>query len=430
MFVAGIYQTAKAQKKPTNTYVSKSYLKKKVSSYLVKSPSLNKYFSLTDNYVDIFEDKSGKLEIRLYYDEAKTFVDMVKNLPTDSILSLYQNKGTKHLGFKSSFLSQNHKIFYGILPLSGMKIAIDPGHLGGNFEQAELEHRYILLHDHTQPKGELFFCEGNLAMETAWVLASLLHKAGAEVFLTRNSIGVSSFGKNFADWKKTDLDNAIDKALKKKEITKWRANFLKNKATDAQIFHTFFKYLDMKNRADLINRFQPNLAIILHFNANEKNKRDAQGFLSATSENSNLVFVPGAFMNKELNKDTKRMQFLYKMLSQQIEKSINASACITASFQKRLGTLEPENSKRKYLKEKSMYTGIQGIYSRNLTLARYVNFPMVYGETLFQDNLAEARRLVKKDTIVGKRRIPKRVVDVAEAYYFGILDYAKLKCAW
>ncbi|MGZ4079812.1 MAG: hypothetical protein ACXVDW_21015, partial [Bacteroidia bacterium] len=64
-----------------------------------------------------------------------------------------------------------------------------------------------------------------------------------------------------------------------------------------------------------------------------------------------------------------------------------------------------------------------GVFCRNLQLPRYVHSPLVYGETLYQDNINESKLLnEEKDKTKNKR-----VQQVADAYFQGILDYVQNK---
>ena len=64
-------------------------------------------------------------------------------------------------------------------PLSGLRIALDPGHLGD--EWAKMEERWFQV-DSTQPVQE-----GDLTLKVARLLAPRLRELGAKVFFVRNS---------------------------------------------------------------------------------------------------------------------------------------------------------------------------------------------------------------------------------------------------
>src|SRR5205085_1335302 len=64
-------------------------------------------------------------------------------------------------------------------PLAGLRIALDPGHLGGQW--AKMEERWFKFGD-TKP-----VTEGDLTLRVSRMLASRLRKLGATVLFVRNS---------------------------------------------------------------------------------------------------------------------------------------------------------------------------------------------------------------------------------------------------
>jgi N-acetylmuramoyl-L-alanine amidase len=79
------------------------------------------------------------------------------------------------------------------LPLRGLRIAIDPGHIGGSY--AKLEERWYQVRD-TKPVAE-----GDLTLDTARLLHPRLEALGAEVTLLRDGAKpvTNSEPKDFAD---------------------------------------------------------------------------------------------------------------------------------------------------------------------------------------------------------------------------------------
>src|SRR5207249_3282113 len=64
-------------------------------------------------------------------------------------------------------------------PLSGLRLALDPGHLGGKW--AKMEERWFQV-DSSQPVQE-----GDLVLKVARLLAPRVRELGAKVFFVRNS---------------------------------------------------------------------------------------------------------------------------------------------------------------------------------------------------------------------------------------------------
>lgn len=78
-------------------------------------------------------------------------------------------------------------------------------------------------------------------------------------------------------------------------------------------------------------------------------------------------------------------------------------------------------------------TPYEGIFARNLYMTMAPKGAVIYGETLFQDNIVEAGLLGRKEVKVIDHRsweattymVPKRVEQVAEGYVSGIAEYIK-----
>lgn len=80
--------------------------------------------------------------------------------------------------------------------LKGAKIALDPGHFGGDF--AEIEERCVTLSAKEKEKEEqLRFCEGDLTYLTALELKYLLEADGASVMVTRPGFGQGALKESF-----------------------------------------------------------------------------------------------------------------------------------------------------------------------------------------------------------------------------------------
>jgi hypothetical protein len=65
----------------------------------------------------------------------------------------------------------------------------------------------------------------------------------------------------------------------------------------------------------------------------------------------------------------------------------------------------------------------EGIYARNLRLCRLLNTPVCYGEPLLQDNCFELVALSQHNE--KTKTISPRVIEVANAYFQGIMKYAE-----
>jgi len=175
-------------------------------------------------------------------------------------------------------------------------------------------------------------------------------------------------------------------------------------------------------RAQKINAFAPDLVIIMHYNAGYT-PWELRGHNPITTLDFNLIFIPGSFCAYELSRVEDRYEFLRLLLSEDIDHSLSLAQHIATAYTNTLGIP---------LADQSIFLGSYGpnsvfqepgIFARNLALTRLVHAPLCYGETLMQNNLAEALLLSRNDNEVQGFPCPSRVKEVARAYFDGIKRY-------
>jgi N-acetylmuramoyl-L-alanine amidase len=405
---------------------------------LLKDPALDGFFRISDDGISTFasvEDKAaGKVECHIYPDEYARFGALFDQMEPDSLLSLYLAKGDRRLNEMvpealSAPDQQDVPVLSRDRPLQGMRIAIDPGHIAADMVEAEMEGKYVKMHaGRSTGFEEIAFNEANLTLATGILLRDLLVQAGAEVLLTRTAAGVNTEGISFGQWKEYGMRTAIAADLEAGRIDSARAKFLLTASDDVDLYRRAFVPDDLRKRALKINAFRPDLTLILHYNIHGPNwdNRDPDGFFQPTYANYSMAFVPGAFMEGELSFPIDRLAMLRMLLTDQLEKSTLLSGIMIAKIRKFVKVHPVRTSERlSYLENATLPTYIQGVFARNLSLTRLINSPLCYGETLCQDNRAEALRLNLKDRKVGGMMVSSRVADVAKAYYEGVLEFVK-----
>jgi len=151
------------------------------------------------------------------------------------------------------------------LPLAGLHIALDPGHIGGKY--AAIEEREYKWADTT-------IQEGTMTLQTAKILAPMLEKLGASVTLVR-----------------TKLEPVT---------TKSAADF-----SDAVLF---YRTSEIRARARLVNEaIKPDLVVCLHFNGSAaKTPEPLQHF---------HIILNGTYTANELAHEDERFQMLQRLLS-------------------------------------------------------------------------------------------------------------------
>lgn len=386
----------------------KDYAQNKIEKYLKHDSAVEDYFLLTDKAFYMFA--SG--------------ADKIKNNP-EFVLNFGDNT------------RPTRKVVAGKL-----RVAIDPGHLGG--DMAEIEERCI---DLSLPDGtHIKFDEGTLAVFTAKILKTYLESIGAEVLLTKNSPGQAACSISFSDWcaKKFAITVEADwfDSCKQQKVIAYlsmlapKFNLLKNEnpeqrlrsiadsknshekvlALKKALFRLCYNRLDLKARVDKINKFKPDLTIVIHFNA-------SGGAHDVSKANYNLVFISGSFLAGELCAQRFREEFVRLLVTDDLENSLLLSQAVIEKMETQLGCAIMKNE---WYQMNCALCVDDGIYCRNLALTRGVHSPICYGETFIQNNIEEAKKLAKKNFEFEGQLISSRLVDVAQAYFYGICQYLKL----
>ena len=390
------------------------YFTQKAQNFLDKEKALSGYYSIDKEGISMYANPTAKAahkpEFFVSWKLLSSYNDVIKEPGLG--LETYKSGNYEPLVTDGVYISERKS-------LKGYRIAIDPGHVAYDFEMGDLEKKHIKMIADTA-KGlndSVEIAEGMLTYATAQLLKAKLEKEGAEVFLTRKD-GNTAFGKTYWQWKKEDMKKAVDSLFAIGELkADQKKYFQSDKAKDRDIFRVIFRDLELAKRVQMINAYRPDFTVIIHYNVDETNKE----WDKPSYRNMNMAFVGGAFMKGDLSNMEKRFEFLRLLISDDLEKSVQLSAAVVAGFEKKLDVPTATINNAKYLVEGCLPGGTNGVYCRNLQLTRYIHTPLVYGETLFQDNINEIR-LLSQETDKTKN---VRVQQVADAYYEGIINYLK-----
>lgn len=403
----------------TNTDSLKHHYTKKIETLLDKEKALQPYYTINDSGIYIntkTKENTFYREFGVEWSKTDTVKKILSHFSDDSLLVAI-NKG-KPLSTLAYSETNRKQYFENKKKLSGIKIAIDPGHIAGDMKTAMLEKKYIQFNYNNET---IAIAEGILTLQTALILKHLLEQQGAEVMLTREKSNQTAFGITFKEWLEKHFKNAVDSSFKLNEITEQEKTFLLTKATQRDIFRTYFNNLDMRQRTKKINEFAPDISVIIHYNVDEKNT----GWKKPSDKNYNMVFTAGSFLKTELEKPIDRLSFFRLLLSDDTEQSTKLAETLISSFSAELNVPTADSACADYLTKYCIASEKEGVYARNLTLTRLIKGAVVYGETLYQDNAAECIQLSKLNTEVYGIKTSARVRQVAEAYYEGIISYLK-----
>jgi N-acetylmuramoyl-L-alanine amidase len=393
-----------------------AYYSNKLAAYFSKDHKVKDFIRINSDGIELYGDiPLDKPEIKLSWTEVNVLSYVISTIPEPELKKLLIDKkdSLQYYLIKDSIKQRRtpHS-------LKGMKIAIDPGHIGGTYHMAETESRCMTLAiDSNAPnplKGtkEIQLVEGNLTFFTALILKHKLDSMGAQTMLTRTDTGISALGISFWDWKKKIKDKTyVDSLINNNLISEKGARMLNAHLADKALFSDVFSSMEMAVRAQKINAFKPDITVIIHYNVNEKNI----GWNHTTDKDYVMTFVPGCITSENLKTLAGRLNFLRLLLSPDIENSVKLSSDVANNISKKLNVPLAQKTDATYLTQHCLSTPKPGVYSRDLELARLIKGPLVYGEPLYQDNDLECLLLTDPNS--------ERIRMVAEAYYDGIVEY-------
>lgn len=439
LFVSSVLLGACAQPDSTSSVASSQKLQS--LDWLLKDDSLYRHVEVNETGVALYaseEDReAGRVECRIYPQEYALTAQLFRTLSPDSLLKLYLQKGLqKWSQILGTEISVDTLLPFAFdpnspQPMKGLKIAIDPGHVSDNMEDAELEGKYMKMKKNKREGTEaVAFFEPRLTLATAWLIRDSLEKLGAEVMMTREVPGVGVRGKTFEEWKEEDKDSILQAEAIEKEWSEEDLDYWLKKAGDKELFKFFYNADDLRARAEKINAFRPDVTVIIHYNIHSPNwdARDAEGYFRPVDTNYAMVFIPGGFIRNELGKPEDRLALLRMLVTDDVKHSYTMAKSYMYQTEKITGVpAVGQDSKLPYLDVFSIYTETPGVYARNLSLTRSVWGPLVYGESLCQDSRSEVFELNRQDFEVHGVGTSPRLVDMAHAYIGTVWAYARIR---
>ncbi len=419
--------------------------------------SYHDYIQVTREHVSTYKSagmkRLGIPECRVYREEVPLFLDLVRYGDPTRVGEIYREKGGRRFDQETRNLIHRWKeeallrhVKTGRGSLDGIRIALDPGHTAGSYEEAIRERKYIWLNT---GEGRLQIFEAELNLLTARVLKKMLEREGARVFLARTGPG-SVIGESFEDWVRHSMNRDLSRMVREGDIDRNTARYIRGRAGEEARYRFFLREIDRPKRAEMINAFSPHVTISMHYNATpapashyidkvarirsivngEKDVdkkvemiRDMVMETVSTRDDYHIVFIPGAFMKGELSKPRDRLAFLRLVLSDDMERSMELAKEVSRLFEERLNVPPVPASYEQF--GHSLSAGVPGVFARNLRMTRLVSGPVILGEPLLQNNAREARSLARRDIYYHGIRINRRILDVARCYFRAVRNYVR-----
>lgn len=287
------------------------------------------------------------------------------------------------------------------LPLEGLKIAIDPGHIGGRW--ANIEERSFQVGDGTPVR------EGSMTLQVAELLKPKLESMGAEVSLVRTE------NEPVTSYRPASL---MSEAL---EINSESPQMLAERL--------FYRTAEIRARADKVNNeLKPDLVLCLHFNAEGWGNPLLPRLVP---RNHFHLILNGAYTDGEVELADQRFEILRKIAERIHPEEAALAESVAAAFVEKTGLppyLYEPNSRRSVNVDSNPY-----LWARNLLANRLYRCPVVFLEPYVMNSEEDYARIQLGDyrgmkEVAGKSR-PSIFREYADSLTKGLANYYRARRA-
>ena len=287
--------------------------------------------------------------------------------------------------------------------ISGSKILIDPGHIGGDF--SEMEGRHFSFGDDKPVK------EGDLALNVALLVKSELEKKGAEVQLTREG------NQPVTKLRPNDFDDLAMTWFKKMEWLHGLPEDKKNKRIEKRKELYFYRVSEIIARSEIVKSRKPDLILCIHLNAAPWPDPDEK---SLVARNDYHVLVNGCYMGGEMAYDNQRFEMIWRLLNRWASTERLIAENMSNAFAQKTGL--PAFS---YKGPNALKVGeVAGVWARNLLANRIYEAPVIFLEPYIANSEAVYQRIQMGDfdgeKKIGNQMKTSLIREYADAVVFGL----------
>ena len=262
-------------------------------------------------------------------------------------------------------------------PLTGLRVAIDPGHIGGPW--ARLEERWLVI------GGATPICEGDMTLTVAQLLKPRLEALGAIVLLVRKTSDPVT-------------------PLRPESLLTLAREYGSPENSPAALQKTaerlFYRTAEIRARAKLVNEtLKPDLVLCLHFNA------ESWGDPShpALVKRSHLhLLLNGAYTDEEVALADQRFALLEKLLRRTHEEEALVGTSVADTFAALTGL--PPFAYPAGSHNALPVNGHPYLWARNLLANRLYDCPVIFMEPYVMNSTLDYPRLQAGD-YAGRRKI-------------------------
>ena len=318
-------------------------------------------------------------------------------------------------------------------PLKGLKVAIDPGHMGGK-----------LWDDRTgkfvRDRRGRILSEGLIALQTALLLEQKLRSWGAEVVLTRRTMDPVTSEvfetMHLLPYAVTEVRDSIQEPWFQRLLesgpagsaqlmtavarnSQWKKYF---EESDFNRSHYFILREDLRARSEVIQNSDADLALVIHYDTSDPPGNPTG--VNPERRNGTKVYVNGSYSQDEFSSREQRNLFTHALTDGvSSEASLVLGRSVVNSLSRNLDVpLE------KFSGGGNSTFVEPGIFSRNLGVSRRVTHrALTYVECLFYNDPVEFERFMElAGTVeIGGKQVAysTRVKQVSDALAEGVQKF-------
>jgi len=297
-------------------------------------------------------------------------------------------------------------------PLKGLLIALDPGHIGGDW--AQLEARYFKIGD--DPSVE----EAKLNMITCDQLAERLEADGAQIIWAKHDYEPTTH------LRPDSLHREAIAALALRPDTTKRISdeAAIERMIDNEAALLFYRVAEIRARAEIVNKQHPDLTICVHYNADDWGNPDRP---TLTARSRLVIFVNGAYEKSELAYDDMKYDLLRKLLDRTAVQEERGCALVG---QEMLDAFKyPPEAYLGYFAHH--VTDVPSVYARNLLASRLYHGPVIYCEGPYMNARDAYPRIIAGDYLgmrtINGESVPSIYRVYAASVERGVLKYFGVK---
>ena len=297
--------------------------------------------------------------------------------------------------------------------LAGVKVTLDPGHIGGTW--ARMEERWFQVGD-SKP-----IQEGDMTLLVAKLIAPQLRKLGATVSLVREKNAPATAKRP------DDLKEVSRKILLRAGAPEPRYDFSgpedpqKEQTVRWQNERLFYRNSEIRQRAERVNaELKPDVVLCLHFNAESW---DDPAKPTLTDRNHLHFLINGAYLPDELAFDDVRFEMIHRLLTRTHEEELPLGERMAKTMSQKT-QLPPYV----YTTDNVTRVGETGyVYARNLIATRLYQAPVIYFEPYVM-NSDEVFWRIQEGDYEGIRNVngtdrPSIFREYADSVVAGLLEH-------